>query len=122
MTSIYFIPWTLAAGLLWKPHPADLGEAAIGLKPLSSPPTGPLSPFPPPQPNPSPPSQGLGQKPSPEEQREARGIGGQRELPQKNGDTGLSGEPEVTFTDLWVIESVRLAVLPVMAMSPERAK
>lgn len=76
--------------------------------------------IPPPPPNPSPPSQGLGQKPSPEERREARGIGGQREFPQKNGDTGLSGEPEVTFTDLWVI--VRLAALPVMAMSPERAK
>lgn len=26
MTSIYFIPWALAAGRLWKPHPAGLGR------------------------------------------------------------------------------------------------
>lgn len=43
MTSIYFIPWTLAAGSGWKPHPIDLGEAAVGWHPLSSPPAIPFS-------------------------------------------------------------------------------
>lgn len=34
MASISFILWALAAGSLWKPHPADLEKAATGFEPL----------------------------------------------------------------------------------------
>lgn len=99
MTSIYFIPWALAAVLSMKstPHRPGRGSHRVRASPLSRPPVHSL-PDPRGQgdlPSPPPPSvQGLGQKPAPEEAREARGIRGQREFPQKNRGTGLSGEPE----------------------------
>lgn len=55
-------------------------------------------------------------------ERKARGSEGQREFPQKNRGAGLPGHPKVTFTGLWVIKSVCLAELPIMAQSLERKK
>ena len=94
-----WLQYTLFCGLWllfcpWKAHPADLGAAATGLEPLSS--RLPVHSLPDPRGQgalPSPPPQGLGQKPAPDEGREAGGLGGQREFPQKNRGTGLSGEP-----------------------------
>lgn len=109
MTSIYFVPWTLAAGSLWKPHPADLREAAIGSNHrlraslLSSPPPSHSLP----RPRASAPTAHLhpraldrGQRQRREgklRERKARGIGGQREFPQKYRGAGLSGQPKVTL-------------------------
>ena len=95
MTSIYFILWALAAVLSMESTPRRPGGGSRRIRAslLSRLPVHSL-----PDPRgqgalPSPPPQGLGQKPAPEEGKEARGLGGQREFPQKNRGTGLSGEP-----------------------------
>lgn len=103
--------------------PCRPGEAAPGLEPLSSSILSPAHVASPSTPHLHPRALDQGQHQGREgklRERKARGIRGQREFPQKNRDTGLSGEPKVTFTGLWVIEAVSLAELPVMAMSPDR--
>lgn len=125
MTSIYFIPWTPAVGSI-----ETLALQASGRQLLIESPSPPTTPFSPPpwglSAHSSPASQGPGHRSAPEDRREARrrarGIGGQREISQENRGLGLSGEPKVTFTGLWIIEPVSLAELPVMAMSLQRAK
>ena len=86
MTSIYFILWALAAVLSMEstPHRPEGGSHRIRASPLSCPPIHSLLDPRGQGARPSPPPQGFGQKPAPEEAREARGIG-QRVFLRKTG-------------------------------------